>query len=92
MALSSFIIGTCLLSFYLYFGESFIPLGLAIGVVVFATIANSIMFSVIVGSAILNKTHRHDALKTCGVMLLNIPIAILYFYIVITFPSQHLLI
>jgi hypothetical protein len=31
-------------------------------------------------------------LKTCGLMALNIPIAILYFFMVILFPNQNLIV
>ena len=92
IALVSFVIGTCLLSFYLYFGESFIPFEFSIGFIITAFIVNLIVFIVLIGYAILNTHHRFEALKTCGFMLLNIPIAVLYFYIVLTFPnSQYLL-
>lgn len=85
IALLSFVIGTTLLSLYLYFGESFIPLKLGIGFVLMAIVVNIIIFTVVLGSAILTKQHRSDAIKTCGIMLLNIPIAIVYFFIIISF-------
>ena len=91
VALLSFVIGTSLMAFYLYFGENFIPLGLAFIFIIIAIIVNSVLFIAIIGSTLLRKTHRQEALKTCGLMLLNIPIAVLYFYIVVTFPHQNML-
>ncbi len=87
-ALLSFVIGTMLLAFYLYFGESFIPIPLGLGFVVIALIVNTILFIIILGSAIIYQRSRIELLKTCGLMLLNIPIAIGYFYMVITFYSS----
>ena len=91
VALLSFVIGTTLLAFYLYFGENFIPLGLAFLFIIVAIIVNSVLFVAIIGTTMFRKTHQKEALKTCGLMLLNIPIAILYFYMVVTFPYQNIL-
>ncbi|WP_033959033.1 hypothetical protein [Psychroserpens jangbogonensis] len=90
-ALMSFIIGTSLLALYLYFGHNFIPLGFALAFIIIAIIVNSVLFIAIIGTTILRKTYQLEALKTCGLMLLNIPIAILYFYMVVTFPYQNML-
>ncbi|WP_460218165.1 hypothetical protein [Psychroserpens sp. MEBiC05023] len=92
IALLSFVLGTTLLSFFLYFGPQFIGLGFALFCVVFMIITNIAIFAAIVGSAILKKVCRLDAFKTCCIMLLNIPVAILYFIMVITFPYKNLII
>ncbi|WP_456441144.1 hypothetical protein [Psychroserpens sp.] len=91
VALLSFVIGTSLLAFYLYLGHNFIPLGLAFAFILATIIINSVLFIAIVGTTIIRKTERQEALKTCGLMLLNIPITILYFYMIVTFPYQNML-
>ena len=90
-ALLSFVIGTCFLAFYLYFGENAIPLGSAVVFIILAIIINSILLMIILITVLFGKTHRLEALKTCVLMLLNIPISILYFYMVATFPYQNIL-
>lgn len=84
-AFISFVIGTCLLSFFLYFGDNFVSIGFAIVYIIIALIINSILFTLIIIAAILNKTDRFKAFKTCLVMLANIPVSMLYFFMVITF-------
>ncbi len=91
VALVSFVIGTCLLSFYLYFGNSFIDIFTAASIIFIEVIVNIVILTTIIGQTLLNKTDKTDALKTCGLMLLNIPIAILYFYMMITFPTHKVL-
>lgn len=90
IAILSLVLGTIILSFYLYFGPEYISITLGISFVVIAIIVNTVVFAAILGSAILNKTFNNDTFKTCGLMLLNIPVAILYFYMVITFPYHHI--
>ena len=91
VALLSSVIGTCLLAFFLYLGESYLPLGIALLIVIITIIINSILFIVITIAAVFKSINQNDALKTCGLMLLNIPISILYIYMIITFPHQNLL-
>jgi len=91
VALLSFVIGTSLLAFYLYFGPDYMPLGLAFAFILLAIIVNSVLFIAIIGTTMFRKTHQLEALKTCGLMLLNIPISLLYFYMIVTFPYQNML-
>ena len=88
IALASFIIGTIFLAFYLYYGEAVVSIYIAFIFIVAAIIANTVLLSVIIGAAILNRTNRIEALKTIIIMLLNIPIAMLYFYMMVTFPGH----
>ncbi|RSK39157.1 hypothetical protein [Mangrovimonas spongiae] len=90
-ALLSFIIGTSLFSIQLYFGMFAIPVLLIVGFLLTAFIANLVILSVIVGASILNKIDRNEGLKTCLIMLLNIPIALLYYYLTITFSRNSFL-
>ena len=80
IALLSFVIGTCFLSFYLYFRDDFIHITIPMMFVIIAIIVNAVFFLALLGVAILNKSRRIENLKTCLIMLLNIPVAILYFY------------
>lgn len=91
VALLSFVIGTLFLAFYLYFGENYIPLGLALAFIIIAFIVNSVLLVAIIGTTLFRKTHKKEALITCVLMVLNIPIAILYFYMIVTFPYQNIM-
>ncbi|MFD1063330.1 hypothetical protein ACFQ1Q_08725 [Winogradskyella litorisediminis] len=91
IALLSFVIGTIVLAFYLYFGESVIKIYAAFLYIMVALIINTVIFAVILGATILNKTNRIEGVKTLAIMLCNIPISILYFYMVITFPGHKFL-
>jgi len=88
VALASFVIGTIFLAFYLYYGEAVVSIYLAFMFIVATIIVNTVLLSVIIGAAILNRIKRIEALKTITVMLINIPIAMLYFYMIITFPGH----
>ena len=83
-ALLSFGFGTILFSLFLYFGESIVPIMVGVKFVIVAILVNSILFFTNIILAITNSKNRMELLKTCGILLLNIPIAILYFYIVIS--------
>ena len=87
VALLSFVIGTILLAVFLYFGENVMGIGFAFATVVVLLIINIVLFTVVLGSTLLNSHRRKEGWTTCGLMLLNIPITIGYFYIVITYPT-----
>jgi len=89
IALLSFVIGTILLSLYLYYGEKIVSIYLALFFVVGAVIINIVMVTVIIGRAILIESERIENIKTIAIMLINIPVSILYLYMVITFPGQN---
>ncbi|MFC5195285.1 hypothetical protein ACFPH8_08085 [Bizionia hallyeonensis] len=84
-ALISFGIGTSIFALYLYFGEPSFPIHLGFVFIIIAFIINITILTVLIGSAILNPKNRLESLKTCAIMLLNIPVVILYFYIVFPF-------
>lgn len=87
IALLSFVIGTILFSSFLYFGESKIPIMIGIKFIIVAILINTILFLANLIIALFNSENRFEYLKTCGVILLNIPIAILYFRIIISIKS-----
>lgn len=47
---------------------------------IIALILNSVLFTVNFIGMVTNKTYRLELLKTCGIQLINIPVAVLYFY------------
>ena len=80
-----FVIGTVFLSLYLYYGEHVVNILLAFFFIILALITNTVMLTVLFGKALRNNISRTETLKTILIMLCNIPIAILYFYMIITF-------
>ena len=85
IALISFALGTCLLLSFLLFPkiDSIIVIGLYyVGI---ATLINAILFLILIITAIAFWDYRIEVIKTCGLLLLNIPIAIGYFFMVINF-------
>tara|TARA_R110000868_G_scaffold110649_19_gene299533 strand:+ start:3043 stop:3348 length:306 start_codon:yes stop_codon:yes gene_type:complete len=90
IAFLSFIIGTILFAFQLYFKESDAFIFPGIIFISFAIIINTISLLILIIIQLSNSEYRLELLKTCGIILLNIPIAILYFYILISieFPEK----
>lgn len=85
VSLISFIIGTILFSLYLYFGESDTLINIGIKFVIVAIAINIILlFSNLLLSAVYAE-NRFGHIKTCGIILLNIPIAIFYLRILLFF-------
>lgn len=81
-AILSFFIGTILLCLFLYFKyNNMIQIG--IYYVIIAFIINSILVITNGIAIIIDRKNRFEFIKTTGMMLLNIPIAIGYFYLVI---------
>lgn len=77
----SFLIGTALLIIYCTTKyEPLIPLGLLY--VILAMIVNSIMLLIMLIMIIIYPKYYHKLLKTAAIILLNLPIAYLYFWIV----------
>lgn len=90
IAALSFILGTCLLSLYLYFNSSTKLITIGFIYVIIALILNSVLFTVNFIGMVTNKTYRLELLKTCGIQLINIPVAVLYFYLIIEFTTPRL--
>ncbi|SFD61332.1 hypothetical protein SAMN04489722_11343 [Algibacter lectus] len=90
VAILSFMIGTTLFSFFLYFGETFIPIGVGLGFIGVAITVNAILLVSNLIASLIYETDRYNNLKTCGIILMNIPIAILYFYIIISLNDIRL--
>jgi len=84
IALLSFIIGTITFSLYLYFDNSNTIGSFGFYFIIIALIINMLLLVVNIIAIIIDNEHREELIKTCGIMLINIPIAILYFYIVIS--------
>lgn len=83
IALLSFVIGTILFAIQLYFSDvQFIYVGFVF--VLVSIIANTISLITLIFTILGDSKNKLELAKTCGIILLNIPIAILYFYIIIS--------
>ncbi len=80
IAFLSFIMGTLLFVFQLYFQGVFRIIHFGLIFIVVAVIINAISLIALIFTLLGNTDCRLEILKTCGLILLNIPIAILYFY------------
>ncbi|MBU3821159.1 hypothetical protein KO566_03730 [Flavobacteriaceae bacterium XHP0103] len=85
VALISFIIGTTLFSLFLYLGESHISVIIGAKFLIVAVLINVILFVLNLLLALVPNENRIEYLKTGGFILLNIPMAILYIYVIIEF-------
>ncbi|MEH1006784.1 MULTISPECIES: hypothetical protein [Winogradskyella] len=83
IGLISFVLGTCLLVSFLLFPNTNSIVITGLYYVGYATITNAIMFLILIITAFVYWTYRSLVFRTCGLLLLNIPIAICYFFIVI---------
>ncbi len=83
IAILSFIIGTSLFALQLYNKNAYALTMVGILFIGIATVVNSIALLSLVFTALKPSAYRKDLLKTIGIVLLNIPIALLYFYILI---------
>ncbi len=83
IAIISFGVGTILFALQLYNPSSDVLIGPGIVFIFIATIINIISFLALIFSLLGTKGYRIKTLKTIGVVLLNIPIAVIYFYILI---------
>lgn len=81
----SFVIGTVLFALQLYNTTSFAFVYPGILFIIIAFVINTICFLALGFSLFNAKIKRTVILKTIGMVVLNIPIAILYFYILIEF-------
>ncbi|WP_418604260.1 hypothetical protein [Hwangdonia sp.] len=84
VAFLSFIIGTTTLSLYLYFDNSNSIGSFGFYFVIIALVINMLLLVVNIIAIAIDSQHRSELIKTSGIMLLNIPIAVVYFYIVIS--------
>ncbi len=83
IAIISFVIGTILFVLQLYFKESIALIYPGIIFILIAIIINFISLIALMFSLLGSSIEKLELLKTCGIVLLNIPIATLYFYILI---------
>ena len=79
----SFAISTILLALLLYFGVSNFPVDFGLVFIIVAFSINLVLFIILMGYAIFNPKQRLETLKTCGIILLNIPVVIFYTYLII---------
>ncbi len=86
-ALISFVIGTFFLLFFVIFKtyDSIVIIGMYY--IAIAFIVNSIVFLSVFISGLYFWDRRLELFATCGILLLNIPIAIGYFFLVLNLSS-----
>ena len=81
IAILSFVIGTILFALYQFFTGWEALLYTGIIFVICAIILNSISLFTMLLLMIFHPKERLLIIQTCGIILLNIPVVILYFYI-----------
>ena len=88
----SFLIGTVLFAFQLYFGNHFRIIDVGINFILIATIINAFLLIVLISNLTyrtimktLSSDEKLKALITMGLILLNIPVVILYLFVLIRF-------
>lgn len=84
IALVSFIIGTSLTGLYLHFDRPTTMEELGFFYIVIACIINSLYFLFLSIMLLKNKENRFPRIEASLLMLINIPVAALYLYIIIT--------
>ncbi|WP_308990878.1 hypothetical protein QLS71_012395 [Mariniflexile litorale] len=90
LAASSFIIGTILFTLQISFRHSHALVYPGIIFIIVAVILNTMSLLGLLIYLFVNPKEKHEIIKACGMVLLNIPIAILYFFIIINieFPTE----
>ncbi len=84
-ALTSFVIGTLLFCLFLILKDRVPIVVIGMYYVVIAFTINTIVFSVLLFSIPFFWENRLELFRYCGILLLNIPIVILYFFLVLEF-------
>lgn len=79
-ALISFLIGTLIFGIY-FFSTSFNLLFVGYSYILIALVVNFILLTLVLGAAIRDKINRVKLIKTCGLMLLNIPVMLVYCWV-----------
>lgn len=78
--LLSFILGNICLFGYIITGNQSFALG-GYGLLIYGTIINLTAFFGLILFGLLNQKYKREAIRSALILLINIPIAILYFYI-----------
>jgi hypothetical protein len=86
IALLSFSVGTLILISHLFLIRSFLTIKIGVGYTLGAFIINSIVLLALIIKTFATSYKRMELIKTCGLVLFNIPITILYIFIVIYYP------
>lgn len=82
IAVISFVIGTILFALQLYF-DGIILIDVGFVFVIAVIIVNSISLIALIVTILGNSKNKLELFKTCGIIILNIPIAMAYFYVLV---------
>ena len=82
-ALLSFLIGTILFGVFTFFIQSILMFKIGVIYILISLIVNTFIFIHLLYQAYFNPKYRLELIKTCGIMLLNIPITIGYLYLIV---------
>ena len=86
IALLSFTVGTLILINHLFLIRSFLIIKIGIGYTLGAFIVNSIVVLTLIIKTFIIPYKRKELIKTCGLVLINVPITILYILVIIYYP------
>lgn len=76
----SFILGNICLFGYIFSGNESFAIGGYL-LLIFGTIFNLLAFFGLILFGLLNQKYKNESVKSAMILLINIPVAILYFYI-----------
>lgn len=86
IALLSFAVGTLILISHLFLIRSFLIIKIGVGYTLGAFIINSLVLLTLIIKTFVTPYKRKELIKTCGLVLINVPITILYILVVIYYP------
>jgi hypothetical protein len=84
IAIFSFLIGTIIFVLHFYFIGTTTIISTGIIFIIVAFMVNSISLLALIFVLLGNSDYRIELFKTCEIVLLNVPIAVLYSYILIS--------
>ena len=84
-ALTSFIVGTIILILHIYLKDEVGILIVGLYYTIAAFFINSMLFSSLIIAAFIKENYRKKLVTSAGILLVNIPIAFLYIFIVYHF-------
>src|SRR5690606_20688991 len=90
-ALLSFLIGTILFGVFTFFIQSILMFKIGVIYILISLIVNTFIFIHLLYKAYFKPKYRLELIKTCGIMLLNIPNTIGYLYLIVIIDYKPIL-